>query len=162
MVPARPETSRWPRTENTTAGSVGATAVATSSDTYQARPNAKCASSAAATTVKNVPSTPVMAIGTAADRTRAQPMSMPPSNKMQAKATVTTRVTVCCEGPCTAGTTLAAMAAPTRNSAGAGSLTRSANRLDSTATSPTAAITTTSRANGSASGTTVLLRDGHG
>ena len=124
MMPLRPETSRWPRTENTTAGSVGATAVATSSETYQASPNAKCTSSAPANTVKNVPSTPTTAIGAAADRNRAQPMFMPPSNKMQTRATVTTRSTACCEGPCRAGMTLTAMAAPTRNSAGEGSFTR--------------------------------------
>ena len=110
IVPARPETSRWPRTENTTAGSVGATAVATSTETYQASPNAKCASSAAAITVKNVPSTPVKAIGASADRNRAQPTSIPPSNKMQASATDTTCSTACCDGPCTAGITLAAIA----------------------------------------------------
>ncbi len=123
-MPARPETSRWPRTENTTAGSVGATAVATSSETYQASPNAKWTSNAAAITVKNVPSTPAVAIGATADRNRAQPIFIPPSNKMQAKATATTCSTACCEGPCRAGITLAAMAAPTRNSAGAGSFTR--------------------------------------
>ena len=39
MVPLRPAISRWPSTENTTAGSVGATAVATSSAAYQSRPN---------------------------------------------------------------------------------------------------------------------------
>ena len=91
---------------------------------YQARPNAKCTSSPAATTVKNVPSTPVKAIGASADRNRAQPMFMPPSNKMQASATATTCSTACCEGPCKAGIILAAMAAPTKNSAGAGSFTR--------------------------------------
>ena len=68
MMPLRPETSRWPRTENTTARSVGATAVATSSETYQANPNAKCTSSAPANTVKNVPSTPMTAIGAALER----------------------------------------------------------------------------------------------
>ena len=46
MVPLRPEISRWPRTENTTAGSVGATAVANSRARYQARPNAMCTNTA--------------------------------------------------------------------------------------------------------------------
>ncbi|HEX6522154.1 MAG TPA: hypothetical protein VF070_19430 [Streptosporangiaceae bacterium] len=157
----RPEISRWPRTENTTAGSVGATAVARSTETYQARPNAACTSSAPAATVRNVPATPATVTGTATDRNRDQPIRMPPSNKMHASATVTTRSTACCGGACRAGTTLTATAAPTRTSAGDGSFTHSVRRFDSTATSPTAAVSNITRANGSMSVITVLLPARH-
>src|SRR6185437_6735363 len=93
MVSPRTETSRCPRTENTTAGSVGATAVASSTEAYQGRPNAACASTAVAATVRNVPATPVTVTGTAADRNRDQPICIPPSNKMHTSATVTSRST---------------------------------------------------------------------
>ncbi len=125
MVSLRPSISRWPSTENTTAGSVGATAVATSRDTYQVRPKAKWAAAPPAATVRNVPTTPTMMIGPAADRNRAQPMCMPPSNRMQTRATVTTRTTAYSGGACRAGMTLTATAAPTRTMAGDGSFSRS-------------------------------------
>ena len=107
----------------------------------------------AAATVRNVPSTPD-------DRDRGgsgpEPgpadAACPPSNRMHTSATVTTRSTACCGGACSAGTTLTAMAAPTRTSAGEGILTRSVSRFDSTATRPTAAVSSTSRANGSSIG----------
>jgi hypothetical protein len=83
-----------PRTESTTAGSVGATAVATSSAGYHLRPNAKWASSAAPPTVRNVPTIPTTATGAAAERIWDQPMCMPPSKRMHTNATVTTRCTV--------------------------------------------------------------------
>ena len=44
MVPLRPDTSRLPSTEKTTAGSVGATAVPSSSDTHHDQPNTTWAS----------------------------------------------------------------------------------------------------------------------
>jgi hypothetical protein len=147
IVPLRPETSCWPSTENTTAGSVGATAVATSSARYQLRPNATCTKPAVAAAVKNVPMTPVLAIGAAADRNRDQPICMPPSNKMHTSATVTTRSTASRGGACRAGMTCTATAAPTRTSAGEGIFTRSVSRFDSTATSPTAAVSSTISAN---------------
>ena len=156
MMPLRPEISRRPRTENTTAGSVGATAVATSTETYQARPNAMWASRAPAATVRNVPSTPTTAIGAAAERNRDQPMCMPPSNKMQTRATVTTSSTAWRGGACRAGMTLTATAAPTRTSAGEGIRSHSVRRFDSTATSPTAPASSTITANGSVSVTTAL------
>ena len=59
-------------------------------------------------------------------------------------------------GVCNAGMTLTATAAPTRNNAGDGIATRSVKRFDNTATSPTPAVTSTRRANGSVSVTAVL------
>ena len=143
MVPLRPEISCWPRTENTTAGSVGAMAVARSTARYQPRPNATCAKAAAAATVRNVPASPTAAIGPAADRNRAQPICMPPSNKMHTSAMVTTWSTACPGGACRPGITYTATAAPARTSAGEGIRSRSVRRLDCTATSPTVATSRT-------------------
>src|SRR6185312_2565390 len=151
MVSPRTETSRCPRTENTTAGSVGATAVASSTEAYQGRPNAACASTAVAATVRNVPATPVTVTGTAADRNRDQPICIPPSNKMHTSATVTSRSTTRCGGSCSAGMTLTATAAPASTSADDGIFTRSVSRFDSTTTRPTAAASSTTRAKGPAS-----------
>ena len=75
-------------------------------------------------------------------------MCMPPSNKMHTSATVTTRSTASLGGACNAGTSCTATAAPTRTSAGEGIFTRSVRRFDSTATSPTAAVSRTITANG--------------
>ena len=61
-----------------------------------------------------------------------------------------------------AGMIWTAIAAPARTSAGEGIFTRSVSRFDSTATSPAAAVTSTTRANGSVSDTTALLRVRHG
>ncbi len=110
-----------------------------------------CAKTAVAATVRKVPATPTMVIGPAADRNRVHPMCMPPSNKMHTRATVTTRSTACLGGACRAGMTLTAMAAPARTIAGEGTFTRSVRRFDITATSPTALVSSTSRANGCAS-----------
>src|SRR5664280_628998 len=139
MVPLRPEISRCPSTENTTAGSVGATAVATSSATNQVRLKARCTKTAPAATVRKVPATPTTAMGAAADLNRDQPMCIPPSNRMHTRATVTTLSAACSGGACRAGMTLTATAAKTRNSAGEGILTQVVRWLDSTATSPTPA-----------------------
>jgi hypothetical protein len=56
--------------------------------------------------------------------------------------------------------TLTATAAPTKTSTGDGSFTRSVRRFDSTATSPTAAVSKITNAKGSVSVTTVLLPAG--
>ena len=87
MVPLRPATSRRPSTEKTTAGSVGATAVAVSNAGYQPSPTARCRNPPAPATVRNVPATPTTAMGAAASRNRDQPMCMPPSNRMHSSAT---------------------------------------------------------------------------
>jgi len=150
-VPLRPETSRCPSTENTTAGSVGATAVPTSRARYHSRPKARCASTAAAAAVRKVPATPMYPIGAAAARNRARPMCMPPSNRMHRSASVTIRSTVRSGGACSAGTTRTATAAAARNSAGAGMRMCALSRLDSTARRPAAEVRATSRANGCAS-----------
>lgn len=60
-VPLGPAISRCPSTENTTAGSVGATAVAASRAGYQSRPTTTCRNSAAPAAVRNVPTTPTTA-----------------------------------------------------------------------------------------------------
>ena len=93
-TPLRPAISRRPSTENTTAGSVGASAVPMSSAVCQPKENRKCAAAAATAAVTKVPATPIHTLATAADRNRRQPMRMPPSNKMTASATVTTCSTV--------------------------------------------------------------------
>jgi hypothetical protein len=94
MVPLRPATSRRPSTENTTAGSVGASAVPTSSAARQSKSNRAWASVARAAAVTKVPATPTQTTRPAAVRNRRQPMCIPPSNKMTARATDTTRWTV--------------------------------------------------------------------
>ena len=94
MVPLRPLIWRRPSTENTTAGSVGETAVAASSAMYQLKPNPTCRTAAPAPAVRNVPITPTTAIGQTAERKRSQPMCMPPLNRTHTNATVTTRSTV--------------------------------------------------------------------
>ena len=94
MVPVRPATSRRPSTENTTAGSVGASAVPSSNAAHQSRPNRAWVSAASAAAVTNVPATPIHTTGPAAAWNRRQPMCIPPSNKMTASATDTTRWTV--------------------------------------------------------------------
>src|SRR5664279_5686297 len=114
MSPLRPATSRRPSTENTTAGSVGEIAAPSRAARYQSSPNAQCASTAAAAAVRNVPATPITAIGAADRRNRDQPRCMPPSNRMHSNATVTTRSTSCSGGDCRSGTSLVAAAATTR------------------------------------------------
>ena len=52
------------------------------------------ARTASAAAVTNVPATPIQTTGPAAARNRRQPICIPPSNKMTARATVTTRWTV--------------------------------------------------------------------
>src|SRR5450759_1915931 len=134
IVEERPAISRCPRMENTTPGSVGATAVPSRSATYQLNPNPKCATAATATVVRNVPATPTTTMGAAAAWNRRQPMCMPPSNRMHISATVTMRSTIRSGGALRPGTTAAARAAAARNSAGAGTRSRAVSRLESTST----------------------------
>jgi hypothetical protein len=133
MVPLRPLTSRCPSTENTTAGSVGASAVPSSNAAHQSSPNRVWASAASAAAVTKVPATPTQTTGPAAWRNRRQPICIPPSNKITASATVTTRWTVVTDTWPKAGMRSEASAAATRKIAGAGTRIRSLTRLDSTA-----------------------------
>src|SRR4051794_6171952 len=146
MVPLRPDTSRWPSTEKTTAGSVGATAVATRTEAYHSRPTARCRKRATPTVVRKVPAMPTRAMGRAASRKRSRPIPIPPSNRMKISATVTSRSTVCSGGVCRSGKILRAMAAAASIRAGAGTRSHCVSRLDSTAVTTTAAITSSSRA----------------
>src|SRR6266508_3815366 len=74
MVPLRPVTSRRPTTENTTAGSVGASAVPSSNAARHSRPNRMWARTASAAAVTKVPATPTQTTGPAAWRNRRQPL----------------------------------------------------------------------------------------
>ena len=145
----RPAISRRPNTENTTAGSVAATAVPSSSDSRQPIPATKCAATAAPAAVTSVPATPTQTIAAAAVRNRRQPMCIPPSNKMIASATETTRVTVVNCSSVTRGHSCAATLAQMRKKAGAGTRSRALSRLESTAPVPTRPITRTTSPNSS-------------
>ncbi len=105
MAPLRPAISRRPSTENTTAGSVGASAVPTSSAARHSRPNSTWANTARAAAVTKAPATPTQRTGPAASRNRRQPICIPPSNKMTASAMVTTRWTVVTDTSPSVGTT---------------------------------------------------------
>jgi hypothetical protein len=70
--------------------------------------------------VTKVPATPTQTTGPAAARNRRQPICIPPSNKMTARATVTTRWTVVTDTRPRAGMTSEATAAASRKIAGGG------------------------------------------
>src|SRR6266545_3754414 len=72
-TPERPATSRRPSTENTTAGSVGASAVPSSRAARQSKPNSTLARNATPPAVAKVPATPIQVTEAAADRNRRQP-----------------------------------------------------------------------------------------
>ena len=72
----------------------------------------------------------------AAVRNFRQPMCIPPSNRMNTSATVTTRCTVSSLSRPRCGNKVAATAASTRKNAGAGIRSRSLTRFDSTAAVP--------------------------
>ena len=144
-TPVRPAISRRPNTENTTAGSVAATAVPTSRASRQSIPATKCAAAAAPAAVTRVPATPTQTMAAAAVRNRRQPMCIPPSNKMIASAMVTTRCTVLSGSMVARGHSCAATLAQIRKNAGAGTRSRALSRLDSTAAIPTRPITRTRR-----------------
>ena len=90
----RPPISRSPRTENITAGSVGATAAPSRPAVIQPSPSAQWANTATSPAVAKVPSTPSDTIGTAATRKRRRPIDVPPSKRITISATVATRSTV--------------------------------------------------------------------
>ncbi len=144
-VPLRPAISLSPRTENTTAGSVGASAVPSSRAVRQSRPKSVCPSSASAPAVTAVPRTPTQTIAPAAVRNRRSPMLMPPSNRMITNATVTRRWSVTIPRPPSDGHRSEATAAASRKIAGAGMRTSALIRFDSSAAdraSDTRAMTT--------------------
>ena len=145
----RPPTSRRPSTENTTAGSVGDSAVPSSRASFQPRPNRTCAATAAAAAVTNVPATPIHTVAVAAVRNFRQPMCIPPSNRMNASATLTTLCTVPSLSRPKPGNRSDATAANTRKNAGAGIRSRSLTRLDSTAAVPTSPMSKMARPNDS-------------
>src|SRR5450756_256720 len=149
-TPVRPATSLRPNTEKTTAGSVADTAVPTSSARCQPMPATRCAATAVPAAVTSVPATPVQTMGTAAVRNRLRPMCIPPSNKMIASATVTTRSTVVAGSAVARGHSCATTTAATRKNAGAGTLSRALSRLESTAAVPATPITATISPNWSA------------
>jgi len=151
IVPLRPAISLPPSTENTTAGSVGAIAVATRRQANHGNPNTRCRTTAAAAAVTNVPASPVIVIDATADRKRRQPMRIPPSNRMKIRATLTTRSTVLSGGAWSPGTSWTASADATSISAGTGTFSRAVSRLDRTAARTTRAASTRSNAS---SGTT--------
>src|SRR4051794_2736873 len=120
MVPLRPATSRPLSTENTTAGSVGASAVPSSRAVRQSRPKIPRAATASPAAVTTVPITPIHNTGPSEGRRRRQPRFMPPSKRMTTSPTVTIRPFISGLNRPSAGQTSEASAAPTRNSAGAG------------------------------------------
>ena len=152
MSSLRPLTSLPPSTENTTAGSVGASAAPIRSDVVQLGPNSAWTSTASRPATRNVPTTPRLTIGHSDSRNRATPMSMPPSNRITISATRQIRSTswIVSSGA-RFGIRSDDTVAAARNSAGAGTRSRPLMRLDRMATAkPTATISTT-RPNSAAS-----------
>ena len=94
IVPVRPEISRSPKTENITAGSVGATAAPSRPAVNQPSPIAQCANAVTSPAVAKVPRMPRETIGIAAPRNRRQPIDEPPSKRITISATVARRSTV--------------------------------------------------------------------
>ncbi len=146
-TPVRPAISRRPNTENTTAGSVAATAVPTSRARCQLMPATYRAATAVPAAVTSVPATPTQTMGAAAVRKRRMPMCMPPSNRMIASASVTTWFTVDVGRARAPGHSCAATTAATRKNAGAGTRSLALSRLLSTAALPARPITSTTRPN---------------
>ena len=99
------------------------------------------AATAVPAAVTSVPAIPVQTMAAAAVRNRRRPMCMPPSNKMIASATVTTRSTVTTGSAVADGHSCAAMTAATRKNAGAGTRSLALSRLESTAAVPARPIT---------------------
>lgn len=77
-VPVRPDISRPPSTENTTAESVGDNAAPISNAVRQSKPNSACEIRASATAVTTALATPIHTMAPAAERNRRKPMYMPP------------------------------------------------------------------------------------
>ena len=144
MVPERPPTSRFPRIENMTAGSVGARAAPRIHATVQLKSKSVWANTAITPAVAKVPKIPSTVIGTAAARIRRHPTSMPPSKRMTIRATTPIRSTVrtemCSES---AGTRSDASAAASRKIAGDGMAIRSVSFVERRASEKPVATTRT-------------------
>ena len=138
-----PPIARSPRTENITAGSVGAIAAPSSPLIVQPRSSAQCANSAIRPAVANVPMTPAAATGTATVRKRRRPIEEPPSNRITISAIVPTRSTVFVDGA-RDGAASDATAATTRNRAAEGTAMRAPSLLASSAAESAAATRRTS------------------
>ena len=141
IVPVRPAISRLPRTEKTTAGSVGDSAVPTSNDACHEKPKKKCAASAIPVAVSAVPMMPTTVMVPAEARNRRQPMCIPPSKRTKTSATVTIRSLTTFETVPRTGKSVDAADAASRNSAGAGTRIHALRRLDITAAIKAAAAT---------------------
>ena len=119
-VPVRPATSRRPSTEKTTAGSVGARAVPTSSAARQSKSNRVWARTASTPAVTKVPATPSHTTPPATGRKRDTPMCMPPSKRIRTSAIVTIRWSARIDSEPRSGKSSAHSEAATRKIAGVG------------------------------------------
>jgi hypothetical protein len=155
MVPARPDTSRRPRTEKTTVGSVGATAVTASNDTYQAETERDMAEQCAGGGGQERLGHPDNGDGARRRAEQGPPDVHAAVEEHAYQRHRDDRSTVLSGGACKKGTTLTTIAAPASTNAGDGTLTRSIRRLDNTTTSPTTAVSNMSNADDSGSVTTV-------
>lgn len=147
-TPVRPVISRRPSTEKTTAGSVGASAVPSSSAVRQSNLN-RWAATASRAAVAKVLATPIHATAPALGRKRLHPMFMPPLNSSTTSATVTAFCTAMMGGRPSHGHRSDATAATSRRNARAGMRVRSLSRLDNTATSVATATASNTRLNDS-------------
>ena len=86
IVSVRPSISRSPRTENMTAGSVGATAAPIRPAVIQPIPSAQWAKPATSPAIAKVPGRPSSTTGTAAARKRRRPIDAPPSKRITTSA----------------------------------------------------------------------------
>ena len=121
IVPERPPTWRLPRTENITAGSVGAIAAPIRPAVVHEKPSTECPNRAISPVVANVPSTPSEAIGQIEPRSRRQPTCIPPSKRITISAITPSRSTVRIGSAVRRrGNSSEATAAPIRKSAGPG------------------------------------------
>ena len=146
IVPVRPPTSRLPRTENMTAGSVGASAAPRRPAVVQLKPKSARAASVIRPAVANVPTTPSSVIGTIAARKRGQPTRMPPSNRIATSARTAMRSTSRTERAVPRlEKTRAASAAASRKIAGAGTANRSLTLFERTASEKTSEATAITR-----------------
>jgi hypothetical protein len=163
IVPLRPPTSRLPSTENMTAGSVGASAAPMMAAVVQSRSSSRCAPPATIAPVTSVPGTPRMPIGHTDSRNRPQPTSIPPSNRITISATVPISPTSTgVSSPASVDERSDAIAAPARNSTGAGTRSRSATGYDKTASSRPPEANNTMRAKSDSSPNGRLPGDGRG
>ena len=159
MVPERPRISRLPKTENVTAGSVGASAAPIRPASVQPRPSSQWPTAASIAAVANVPTMPSPRIGPADCRKRRRPMWRPPSKRMMIRATVVIRSTSTIESAFPSESdTSAAIGGRTRKSAAAGSAKRDVSERSEIATKSATATTSTMTAKSKVSVTSRTLR----